>query len=98
MSDRRQGLSDADFDELKRKRDESIRSVVDAFCEKHGWDRNKATVPSHDLGATCYCACPDGPCQHEFEGWREFDDGHGGEKVCKRCGLGAMSHDLRFMP
>lgn len=33
-------------------------------------------------------------CKHEFEGWREFDDGHGGEQVCKHCGLGAMAYTL----
>lgn len=34
------------------------------------------------------------PCNHEWGGWREFDDGRGGEQVCKKCGLGAMTHSL----
>ena len=37
-------------------------------------------------------------CQHEFEGWREFEDGNGGEAVCKHCGLGAMAFTLRTGP
>lgn len=34
-------------------------------------------------------------CQHDFVGWREFEDGRGGERVCKHCGMGAMEHTLR---
>lgn len=33
-------------------------------------------------------------CEHDFQGWREFYDGRGGEKVCTKCGLGAMAHTL----
>lgn len=97
MRDLRQGLTDADFARLKAERDANLEKEVAAICEEHGWDREK--VHFHASGTDgCYCACPDGPCQHEFEGWREFDDGCGGETVCKHCGLGSMSHDMRFMP
>ena len=37
-------------------------------------------------------------CEHDFQGWREFDDGRGGEQFCSKCGLGAMSHSLRYLP
>jgi len=37
--------------------------------------------------------CPDRE-RHEFGGWREFEDGRGGEAVCKNCGIGAMEHSL----
>ncbi|UIJ43753.1 hypothetical protein LZK98_11690 [Sphingomonas cannabina] len=33
-------------------------------------------------------------CEHDFQGWREFDDGRGGERVCTKCGLGAMAYTL----
>lgn len=33
-------------------------------------------------------------CKHDFQGWREFEDGNGGEKVCTKCGMGAMAHTL----
>lgn len=33
-------------------------------------------------------------CEHDFGGWRDFEDGNGGEQVCKKCGLGAMAHTL----
>jgi hypothetical protein len=35
--------------------------------------------------------------EHEFTGWRTFDDGRGGEQVCKHCGMGAMEHTLRVV-
>jgi hypothetical protein len=34
-------------------------------------------------------------CDHDFKGWREFDDGNGGEQVCTKCGMGAMAYTLR---
>lgn len=37
-------------------------------------------------------------CDHEFSGWRNFEDGNGGEQVCKKCGIGAMSASLRDGP
>lgn len=33
-------------------------------------------------------------CEHEFAGWREFEDGRGGERFCQKCGLGAMARSL----
>ena len=42
---------------------------------------------------SCYCNCPDGPCEHDWTGWREFKGG--GERFCTACGMGAMSHTLR---
>lgn len=37
-------------------------------------------------------------CDHDFKGWREFDDGLGGETVCAKCGIGAMQWSMRFLP
>lgn len=37
-------------------------------------------------------------CEHNFQGWREFEDGHGGEKVCTKCGVGAMGWSMRVGP
>lgn len=37
-------------------------------------------------------------CDHEWGGWRNFEDGRGGEQVCKKCGMGAMTHALRTGP
>ena len=99
MRDRRQGLTDADFASLKSEAAEKFGAYVQSICEAKGWDPSK--VCAHASGGAfqgCYCDCPNGPCQHEFGGWREFDDGRGGEQICKHCGMGVMSHDMRFMP
>ena len=90
--------TDAEFEELKRKRDESIAASVAALCAEHGWNPVDAHV--HVSGAgSCYCACPDGPCQHIWDGPSvEFDDGHGMSVTCSRCGTLAFSHDMRFAP
>lgn len=36
--------------------------------------------------------------EHKFTGWRMFEDNHGGEQVCKFCGMGAMEYSLRTGP
>lgn len=98
-------LTEAEFDELKRKRDQGILDIVREFRKKY-WpdepDSEPVTFHCSDYNADCYCNCPDGPCQHEFDGWRDLhdDNGHvcGGETVCRRCGMGAMSHSLRTAP
>lgn len=81
----------SDFAALRAKRDASIMDVVRRCTAELGGDPDKVTFHSHDFGG-CYCACPDGPCEHQFGGWREFEGG--GEQVCKLCGMGAMSHSL----
>jgi hypothetical protein len=37
-------------------------------------------------------------CLHDFQGWREFENGLGGEQVCTKCGLGAMAWTLANDP
>ena len=58
-----------------------------------------ATTPEpSSVGTTevlLHLAARPAPCQHDFQGWREFEDGRGGETVCKHCGLGAMAWTLR---
>ena len=33
-------------------------------------------------------------CEHDFKGWRNFEDGTGGERVCSNCGLGAQEWSM----
>lgn len=37
---------------------------------------------------------PISTCEHVWGGFRQFDDGNGGESFCQKCGLGAMAHSL----
>lgn len=79
-----------DFVALRAKRNEQIREEV-ARLNAEGW--NIFHNPHDD--DDCYCDCAaGGPCEHDFQGWREFEDGRGGEQVCTRCGTGAMRHSL----
>lgn len=38
--------------------------------------------------------------KHDWQGWRDIPPsefgGGGGEAVCARCGIGAMSHSIRY--
>jgi hypothetical protein len=38
------------------------------------------------------------PCEHEFGGWRNFEDGSGGEQVCQKCGMGFEAWAMRMLP
>lgn len=105
MRDRRQGLTDEDFTKLAKERDEMLEKTISAIAKSHGWDRAKthAHISPGGNSHQCYCACPDGPCQHDWSGPGQDildDNGQpcGFETTCARCGMGAMSHDVRVMP
>lgn len=42
----------------------------------------------------CDASCIEG--KHDFQGWREFEDGLGGETVCAKCGMGALEYTLKL--
>jgi hypothetical protein len=48
-------------------------------------------IPLH---LRAYCDAMDRG-DHDFRGYRAFEDGRGGEQVCTKCGMGAMEHSLR---
>ena len=85
-----------DFEALRAARNARVKANVEKICAEQGWDVSEVQR-SHNDNA-CYCACPDGPCEHTFEGWHEFEDGSGGTTICSRCGASAMGHDMRVMP
>lgn len=94
--------TDEEFAALARKRDEAVEALVVAVCEDEGLDRSKVLFHAHFHG--CYCACPDGPCQHVWDGppravgLEEGEDeslAAGWSATCSRCGADAMSHSLR---
>jgi hypothetical protein len=72
-----------------------------AICGKCYKGTNDATIPTCDQDdcpgrakLTFHMMPRTDTCQHDFRGWRMFDDGRGGERVCTKCGLGAMAHTL----
>ena len=68
--------------ETTPEQDAQARAILDAVTTKR-----------------CVCTCGTiaypKHCDHVFEGWREHEDGMGGEQVCKHCGVGAMWHTLK---
>ena len=93
--------TEAEFAELRRQRDEKLKSELARIGERLGATFGALTFHacgSHD----CYCACPDGPCQHDWNGPVVQDDGHDTcswhSASCSRCGTLAMNHDMRCMP
>lgn len=92
-------MSEPDFNKLRAERDAAIEKIVREVATKWWGDKAAEVAAAHINygGGTkeCYCACADGgPCEHVFSGWREFEDGRGGETFCEKCGTGAMSHSL----
>lgn len=92
----RERPTEAEFEALKQRRNAAVSALVDAFCEKQGWDRRKSTWHvSHS--SDCYCACPGGPCQHTWDGpeWSDDTEGFSSSATCSRCGAVQMFHDMR---
>lgn len=90
-----------DFDKLRAERDAGIEQVVRAVGQKLGADPDEpVTFHSRDYGSPCYCACPDGPCEHAFDGDRSLTDDEdricGSEQFCSRCGTGALDHSMKL--
>lgn len=87
-----------DFEKLKLERRENRKRFVKELVSDFGLNPEYLTIACCNIEAyTCYCDCPaDGPCEHEFAGWRAFEDGNGGEQVCSKCGMGAMGHSMNL--
>lgn len=90
-------MTDApDFEALRAKRNASIANEGKRLAAELGLDG--PLFCSHDPNA-CYCACPDGPCEHKWDGepW-ESTDGCAWSVTCSRCGETSMSHSMRTGP
>ena len=88
------GVEAHDFEALRKKRNEAVMAEIQKFAEMQGVDLSEVKTTFNPNA--CYCACPEGPCEHRWKGWRKFDfDTSGGEAVCTLCGEGAVSHSLR---
>jgi len=82
---------------------ERAERAIAADCPRCPTCEGAGLLPGPVVCATCGAAgylVPEGSmpappaCEHAFEGWREFEDGNGGERMSKHCGLGAMAHTL----
>lgn len=91
--------TDEEFEQLKWQRDQSIARVMNEWADELGVDRGDVRLVHSSPSDACYCGCPDGPCQHVWDGPDYVDPG--GCMVsatCSRCGALAISHDVRVGP
>jgi hypothetical protein len=86
-----------DFNRLRARRNESVRQSMQKLADEYG-------VPLESMRSNfnpdaCYCACPDGPCEHDWTGpeWVS-EDGCSISSTCARCGTTSMSHSMRVGP
>lgn len=91
--------TDAEFDELKRKRDDGLRELARRVTIEMGGNPDEVSFHAREYASECYCACPDGPCQHIWNG-KEYisEDGCMSSSTCSRCGEVAFYHSLRCAP
>lgn len=88
-------MSAPDFEALRAERNRKYNEFAEEMRAK-GWDVSGACI--HSNPNRCYCDCASGgPCEHDWSGpMVEFDSGCSAS--CARCGMTAMTHDLRVMP
>lgn len=89
-------MSAPDFDALRFARNAEHAAFVEKM-KAEGW--NVAGCCMNNDPDACYCACPDGPCEHTWDGepW-ESQDGCAWSTTCSRCGITSMSHSMRVGP
>jgi len=91
-------MTDApDFEALRAKRNADVLERIQKLAAE--MQMPVSTLQSTFNPNACYCACPEGPCEHKWDGpdW-ESSDGCMMSVTCSRCGMTAMSHDLRTGP
>ena len=91
--------TEAEFSALAAARDSRLEALIRSVAVELGVDPDNACVHADWGGATptCYCGCPDGPCQHDWTG-PQIDTDYGFERTCARCGKGTMAHGMRVLP
>ncbi|MGB1560768.1 MAG: hypothetical protein ACPHN2_04640 [Sinimarinibacterium flocculans] len=87
-----------DFEALRAARNAAHLEFLKKLAVELGATDDEPLRSNFDPGA-CYCACPDGPCEHDWSGpmWTS-DDGCATSTTCARCGCTSMSHSLRTGP
>lgn len=85
-----------DFDKLRAERNARHAAFIEQMRAEGYEPVGGCTL--HDPDA-CYCACPQGPCEHKWNGKPyESEDGCTWSTTCSRCGTVSLTHDMRVMP
>lgn len=88
-------MSTPDFEALRAERNRQVLEAHERLAEEMGVPLQ--SMRSNFNPAACYCACGTrGPCEHKWDGdeW-ESDDKLASSVTCSRCGITAMSYDMR---
>lgn len=83
-----------DFEALRAERN-AKRRAWEAKMVAEGWQAAHHCALSRE--DACYCACPDGPCEHTWDG-EPYQSDKLSSAICSRCGALAFSHGMRVMP
>ena len=87
-----------DFEALRAERNRAMRTLIENIAKEQGIPADQ--VRSTFNSSACYCDCANhGPCEHTWDGepW-ESEDRLCASATCSRCGMTAMSHDMRVLP
>lgn len=74
------------------------RLMAQHDCYTLASNPHSAGTKSHDNFVAAFNKVRTPTCEHEFTGWRSLAGGLGGERSCKKCGIGAMAWSLEFLP
>lgn len=88
-------MADPDFNALRAARNAQFTERMQEIADDLG-------VPLSTLNTSfnpnrCYCACSSGgPCEHSWDGPEWVSEDQCSQSVtCSKCGVTAMSHDMR---
>lgn len=80
-----------DFEALRFARNAERAAFVEKM-KAEGW--GVASGCMHNDPNACYCACPEGPCEHDWNG-KPYEAEGCWSTTCSRCGITSMSHSMR---
>lgn len=84
-----------DFEALRAKRNAAMFKYIENLAEAEGVEPGSIRI-TFDPNA-CYCDCPNGPCEHSWDG-KPIEDEMSYSRTCSRCGAIQMFHDMRVLP
>ncbi len=85
-----------DFAALREKRNADVRKAIEALAREFDPTGAEPVQCNYNFDA-CYCACPEGPCEHKWDGV-PYESDNCWSTTCSRCGCTSMSHDMRVCP
>ena len=90
-------INKPDFETLRAERNKAVQEHLQKLAEEY--DLPIESLRTNFNPNACYCNCPEGPCEHQWDGPEyRSEDGCLSSTTCSRCGMTAFSHDMRVAP